>query len=100
MAEATLVRACRRELARRRIFRFNLGPANGATGLPDDMCFPYGTTLPIEYKDGEDGELSPRQVYIHECFAAAGAPVLVVRRVGDLRTRLDELERRKEAKCT
>lgn len=92
MSEARVVRACVRELNARGILHFNLGAANGITGLPDRLALPRHHLLPLEFKDPEHGRVSPRQAWMHERFAAAGWPVLVVRHVDELRRALDEIE--------
>lgn len=95
-AEAAVVRACVRELDRRGHLHFNLSGQNGVTGLPDRIALGPGWMLPMEFK-GPRGVLSQRQRYVHERFAKAGWPVLVVRDVRELRAALDEIERKDAA---
>lgn len=76
--EQRVVNATIKVLDNAGIFHFNLSAGNGVTGLPDRLAFPPGAVLPLEFKKPKGGRLSGRQKYVHERFAAAGWPVLIV----------------------
>jgi hypothetical protein len=87
--EGRIVAAVKRELDKRGIFHINLNGGNGQTGLPDRLAFPHGRVLPIECKAPGTGRVAPKQAWVHEQFAKAGWPVLVVDDVAQLREWLD-----------
>lgn len=94
MTEAAVVRAVVRELDARAIVSWNVGPANGETGLPDRMAvLPGGRLLAIECKRPDGGHVSPKQRWWLARLRDAGALALVVSDVRELRSALDEIDR-------
>jgi hypothetical protein len=92
--EAAVVRAVVRELDARSITHWNVGPANGETGLPDRMAvLPGGRLLAIECKRPGGGRVSPKQRWWLGRLRDAGALALVVSDVRELRSALDEIDR-------
>jgi hypothetical protein len=96
--EAAVVRAVVRELDARSIVSWNVGPANGETGLPDRMAvLPGGRLLAIECKRPDGGRVSPKQRWWLKRLRDAGALALVVSDVRELRSALDEIDREETA---
>lgn len=92
MAEQAVVNAVARELNRRGAWHFNLhGSVMGIGGLPDRIATYRGHSLAIECK-APGGRLSKRQAHQLSRARAAGAIVIVARRLEDLTTVLDRID--------
>jgi hypothetical protein len=94
MSEANVVRAVVRELDARGVIHWNLSGANGETGLPDRMgVLEGGRLLAVECKAPGCGRVSRKQHWWLGRLRDAGALVVVVDDVAQLRRALDEAER-------
>jgi len=54
------------------------------SGFPDGGILFQGLTFFLEFKDGDDGELSDDQIVCHERLEKAGFPVAIIRRLEDI----------------
>lgn len=91
--EAKIMAACVRLLNKRGAdtWHFNLGPANGETGLPDRLIVTHGVAIALETKSAT-GQVRPKQAWQHERARKAGAVVCVARCADDLRAVLDAID--------
>lgn len=92
MAEAAVVAAVMRLLAKRGAWHFNLhGSGMGRNGLPDIHAVYRGRALAIETKS-KTGQLRPLQRWELQQARLAGAHTIVARSVDDVAQVLDRID--------